>query len=295
MFSVNIAVSQVPVLTRRDILPFDLALYESLGPIFGVALPAFVVVAAARGREGVRELAGRCLRWRVSLRWYLFAFLSVPVLVLLCVGVVFGRALLVVLANRWTDVFTTVLPQLVLLSLCFIVAEEIGFTGFLQARWQDRFGPLKASLLVTIPFAAYHLPVVMVESRLGLAQMHLALAFLGVLAILQLFGRVVIMWLYNVTGSSVLLVGLWHASFDATTSAFGRTFAVPGGTRNADLAGFWIPSAVVAVLAVLVVVLTRGRLAFRPEAASRRRQQSHAAHKGSPEGSSQLTAKERAL
>jgi len=294
-FSVSIAVAQVPVLTRRDILPFDLALYESLGPIFGVALPAFIVVAAARGREGVRELAGRCLRWRVSLRWYLFAFLSVPALVLLCVGAVFGRALFVVLANRWTDVFTTVLPQLVLLSLCFIVAEEIGFTGFLQARWQDRFGPLKASLLVTIPFAAYHLPVVMVESRLGLAQMHLALAFLGVLAVLQLFGRVVIMWLYNVTGSSVLLVGLWHASFDATTSAFGRTFAVPGAIRNADLAGFWIPSAVVAVLAVLLVVLTHGRLAFRSEAASRRRQPSYAAQEGSPEGSSHLTPKERAL
>src|SRR5829696_8301802 len=130
VYAVNSAVALVPVLTRRDILPFDLALYESLGPIFGVALPAFVVVAAARGREGVRELAGRCLRWRVSLRWYLFAFLSVPVLVLLCVGVVFGRALLVVLANRWTEVFTTVLPQLVLLILCFIVAEEIGFTGF---------------------------------------------------------------------------------------------------------------------------------------------------------------------
>ena len=294
-FSVSTAVAQVPVLTGRDILPFDLALYESLGPIFGVALPAFVVVAAARGRDGVRELAGRCLRWRVPLRWYLFAFLSVPALVLLCVGLVFGRALLVVLANRWTDVFTTVLPQLVLLSLCFIVAEEIGFTGFLQARWQDRFGPLKASLLVTIPFAVYHLPVVMVESRFGLAQMHLALAFLGVLAVLQLFGRVVIMWLYNVTGSSVLLVGLWHASFDATTSAFGRTFAVPGGIRNAELAGFWMPSAVVVVLAVLVVVLTHGRLAFPAETASRRMHPSLAAQEVSPERSSQLTPKERAL
>ena len=100
--------------------------------------------------------------------------------------------------------------------------------GFLQARWQSRFGPLKASLLVTVPFAVYHLPSLMVESGLGLAQLHVALAFLGVLAVLQLFGRVVMMWLYNVTGSSVLLVGLWHASFDATTSAFGRTFADPG-------------------------------------------------------------------
>ena len=61
------------------------------------------------------------------MRWYLFAFLSMPALVLLCAGVVFGRALLVVLANRWTDVFTTVLPQLVLLSLLFHRGRGDGF------------------------------------------------------------------------------------------------------------------------------------------------------------------------
>ena len=292
VFSVSVAVAQVPVLTRHDIMPFDLALYDSLGPILGVALPAFVVVAVTGGREGVRELASRCLRWRVGLRWYAFAFLSVPAGALLCAGAVFGRPLLVVLADRWTSLFTAVLPQFVLLVICCIVAEEVGFMGFLQARWQSRFGPLKASLLVTVPFAVYHLPSLMVESGFGLAQLHVALLFLGVLAVLQLFGRVVMMWLYNVTGSSVLLVGLWHASFDATTSAFGRTFAVPGAAWNAEVAGFWIPSAVVVVFAVLVVVLTRGRLAYhspglaRPEPLPLR-----AEGTASPEGSPMLLTK----
>jgi len=292
VFSVSAAVAQPPVLTRHDILPFDLALYDSLGPILGVALPAFVVVAATGGREGVRELASRCLRWRVSVRWYAFAFLSVPAGVLLSAGAVFGRPLLDVLAERWTSLFTAVLPQLVLLIICCIVAEEVGFMGFLQARWQNRFGPLKASLLVTIPFAVYHLPNLMVESRLGLTQLHVALAFLAVLAVLQMFGRVVMMWLYNVTGSSVLLVGLWHASFDATTSAFGRTFAVPGAAFNAELAGFWIPSAVIAVFAVLVVVLTRGRLAYRSAGPARPHQPPLGAERTArPAGSPQLSTK----
>jgi membrane protease YdiL (CAAX protease family) len=292
VFSVSVAVAQPRVLTQHDILPFDLALYDSLGPILGVALPAFVVVAATDGREGVRELASRCLHWRVGLRWYAFAFLSVPAGVLLCAWSLFGHPLLVVLADRWTSLVTVVLPQLVLLIICCIVAEEIGFMGFLQARWQDRFGPLKASLLVTIPFAIYHLPNLMVESGLGLAQFHVALAFLGVLAALQLFGRMVMMWLYNLTGSSVLLVGLWHASFDATTSAFGRTFAIPGAAANAELAGFWIPSAVVAMFAVLVVVLTRGRLAYHSPGDARRGQsQLRAERTASPEGSPLLLTK----
>src|SRR3954467_6834365 len=135
VLSVSVAVAQVPLLTRHDILPFDLALYDALGPLLGVALPAFIVVAATGGKEGVRELASRCLRWRVGLRWYAFAFFSVPVGVLLCAGAVFGRSLFVVLADRWTSLFTAVLPQLALLTVFCIVAEEVGFMGFLQARW----------------------------------------------------------------------------------------------------------------------------------------------------------------
>jgi uncharacterized protein len=265
VFAVNVAVALVPVLTRRDILPFDLALYESLGPILGVALPAFIVVAATSEKDGVRDLARRCLRWRVGLRWYLFAFFAVPVAVALCASAVYGRALLDVVMEKWPLLFTAVLPQLLFLILFFIVAEEIGFMGFLQARLQDRYGPLKASVIVTLPFALYHLPTLMVENGLGLARLHIALGFLGILAILQMFGRIVIMWLYNATGYSVLLVGLFHSSFDATTSAFGRTFVVPGPEGTAFLSGFVIPSAVVAVFAVLVVVFTRGRLSYKPD------------------------------
>lgn len=269
VFAVNIPIVCVPVLTRSDVLPVvEMPLYGILGPILGVALPAFLVVAAARGRAGVRELASRCLRWRVGLRWYLVALLSVPIAALACATVVFGGDLVAVLASRWTQLFTSVLPQLVVLILFAIVAEEIGFMGFLQARWQDRFGPLKASVLVTVPFALYHLPGLIVDSRLGLSDILLILVYLTVLAALQMFGRIVMMWLYNVTGGSVLLVGLWHSSFDATTTAFGRTFAIAGPVWKAEVAGFWIPSAVIVAFALLAVALTRGRLGYRVAAES---------------------------
>ena len=264
VYAVNIALALMPALTRRDILPFDLAPYDSLGDIFGVALPAFLVVAAMHGRAGVRDLACRCLRWRVGARWYLFALFSMPIGVVLCASVIFGLAPLNVLVQKWPLIFTQVLPQLLLLILFFIVAEEIGWMGFLQARLQDIHGPLKASVIVTVPFSLYHLPSLMVENGLGLAQLHLALGFLGILAILQMFGRVAMMWLDTNTRRSVLLAGLFHSSFDATTSAFGRTF-VPGPAETAFLSGFLIPSGVVAMAAVLIVVFTRGRLSYKPD------------------------------
>jgi membrane protease YdiL (CAAX protease family) len=259
VYAVNIAVALSPQLTRRDILPFDLAPYDSLGHIFGVALPAFIVVAAMHGRAGVRDLALRSLRWRVGVRWYLIALLGVPVATVLCASVIFGLAPLNVLVEKWELLFTVVLPQLVLLIVFYNVAEEVGWTGFLQARLQDRHGPLKASVIVTVPFALFHLPSWMVEFELGLTQLHLALLLTGVFGISQFFGRIIIMWLYNNTHYSVLLVGMFHSSFNVTASAFGPFIPLPPGST------FLIAAPVVAVAAMLLVVFTRGRLSYKPE------------------------------
>jgi membrane protease YdiL (CAAX protease family) len=260
VYVINTAVALSPLLTRRDILPFGLAPYDSLGHIFGVALPAFIVVAAMNGKAGVQDLARRSLRWRVGVRWYLFALLGVPVATVLSASALFGLAPLNALVEKWGLLFTVVLPQLVLLIVFYNVAEEVGWTGFLQARLQDRHGPLKASVIVTIPFALFHLPSWMVEFELGLAQLHLALLLTGVFGISQFFGRVIIMWLYNNTHYSVLLVGMFHSSFNVTASAFG-----PFIPREM---GFLIAAGVVAVAAVLMAVFTRGRLSYKPEIAA---------------------------
>jgi uncharacterized protein len=256
--SMSAVVAVIPALTRPGVLPSGLALYDLLGPLLASALPAFVVVAAIGGRTGVRELVARCFRWRVRLRWYAFALLSVPAAVLVVTVLFYGHRMFDVVVDRWPLIFTATLPRLLMLIVC-IVAEEVGFLGFLQARWQRRFSPLTATALVTLPFAAYHLPGTMVVNGFGLAQLHVALAYVAVIGVLQLFGRVVITWIYNATGASVLLAALWHASFDVTTTAFSHTFALPA-VANAAITGFWIPSGVTVAFAVAVAVLTRGRL-----------------------------------
>ncbi len=62
------------VLQERGLLalPVDLSAglafnaVVSVATILGVALPAFLVTAATGGRDGVSDLLGRCLRWRVG-------------------------------------------------------------------------------------------------------------------------------------------------------------------------------------------------------------------------------------
>jgi len=116
MFVVDIMVSLSPLLTRRDVLPFGQAPYDWLVHILGSAVPAFLVTAALHGSEGVRDLAARCLRWRVAVRWLVFALLGMPVAMLLYATAVYGAVPLTALAARWTLVFTQVLPLLVVLS-----------------------------------------------------------------------------------------------------------------------------------------------------------------------------------
>src|SRR2546427_417681 len=45
---------------------------------YGPLLAAVIVASVTRGRDGLKDLLNRCLRWRVELKWYLAALL-VPV------------------------------------------------------------------------------------------------------------------------------------------------------------------------------------------------------------------------
>jgi uncharacterized protein len=242
----------LPPLRVQGGLPFGLALWDSLGNLFGVALAAFLVVAASNGRAGVADLARRCLRWRVGVRWYLVALVAMPVAVPLAATAFYGMTPLYTLVDRWTLLFTLLLPRLLVGIVLFNFTEEIGWMGFLQHRWQDRYGPLKASLLVTIPFTLYHLPVWFVDDGLALA-----LVSLPFFAVIHLGARVVMAWLYNSTGRSVLLVGLFHSTFNATVLYGNKVVPGPGGT--VALLG----SGIVLVAAVVLVIVTRGRLSYQ--------------------------------
>jgi membrane protease YdiL (CAAX protease family) len=247
----------LPPLRIQGGLPFGLPLWDSLASIVGVALPAFLVTAATSGQAGVRDLASRSVRWRVGARWYLVALAGMPVTLLLGATALLGPASVRGLVGTWPLLVTVLAAQLLLRTVLFNLAEEIGWTGFLQARLQDRHGPLLASVLVTVPFGLFHLPFLFVDS--GMAE---ALVMLPVLMVLHLFARVLIMWLYNTTGRSLLLVGLFHASFNATVAT--ARDLLPGPVMTA----FWIATGVTVVTAVVIVVATKGRLSYQPRPAT---------------------------
>jgi uncharacterized protein len=107
----------------------------------GPFLSAFVMTGVTEGRAGVGRFLRRFVLWRVGFRWYLFAFVGVPVLVVLSVVVIPG-----VLGSFQG---LSALDPLYLLGI-FLYAlfpggalgEEPGWRGFALPRLQSLHGPL---------------------------------------------------------------------------------------------------------------------------------------------------------
>jgi uncharacterized protein len=237
-------------------LSFRLA--TAISVIFGLALPAFLVTAAVSGKAGILDLLGRVFRWRVGLRWYLIAILGLPVATLLVASAFLGMAPLQALVENWPLFFTVFVPELLLAVLLIQIFEETAWTGFVQDTLQGRHGPLLASIMVAPAFALFHL----MSNFLEAGQIIMVLVQVDVQAVASIFLRVVIMWLYNSTGRSVLIVALFHSSFNTLS---GSEYTM-GFIRELIAAPISILGAlaIVAVVAVLVAVLTRGCLAYEP-------------------------------
>jgi membrane protease YdiL (CAAX protease family) len=252
------------ILQARGLLALPVDLTEGLGfnavvsisTIFGVALPAFLVTAVANGGAGVRDLLGRSLRWRVGVHWYLAALLGFLAVMMLVESVLRGLGPLEALVGKWPLLFTMFLPE-VLLPFVFIqIFEEAGWTGFMQHILQERRGPVLASVLVAPAFFLMHLPVLLMDSGLGWGLLLVS----GALVITMTFFRIVVMWLYNGSGRSVLIVALFHSAFNSATSLGEQRFTaelIPGPT-------LLYAAGVLVAIAVLVLALTWGRLAYEP-------------------------------
>ncbi len=261
----------VPLLLSRQglgLLPLDLPvpLFQWLATYAGLALPAFLVTAVVGGRAGVADLLRRSLRWRVGVRWYLVALFGVLGGVLILALPLFGAAPLQLLVQQRELLLTAFLPAVLLMVVSTNLPEEVAWTGFLQAQLQERRGPLVASLLTAPAFALMHLPPFFVdgwiaEEGLALAQLPEALLSLGVVMIFAVFFRVAVMWLYNGSGGSLLIVGLFHSAFNVVNSqAITPSFIVD------PTAAALLPLVAVAVVAATLAIATRGRLGYGPRA-----------------------------
>jgi uncharacterized protein len=257
---IGFVTAAIPPIVDSEILPFGLPLHGVVMSL-GAGLAAFLVMAALSGRAGAADLRRRSVRWRVPVRWYLIALLSVPVGATLISLVLYGRPALATPSGGWPRALAEVAAVFVLQLVLFQLAEEIGFTGFLQHHWQDRYHPLKLTLYVALLWAVWHLPDHFAEEGWGVEALISAPVIFAIEVVSLFFARALFVWFYNRTGSSVLLVAIFHASFDAAFNQLSHD-VVPGS----NTARFLIFTGVVVVFATAVIIATKGQLGRAKEA-----------------------------
>jgi uncharacterized protein len=239
-------------LTEPGLLPGGATPHGVLVNVLGSAVPAFIVTALVSGKAGVRDLARRSFRWRVPLRWYLISLLAPLLILLIAVTILYGFAPLRALAQNWLLLFTGFLPALAIMILLNNVAEEIGWTGFVFARFQDRHGPLRAALLTTVFFWLFHVSSFYVDMRSWAT----TALVLGIFLLPQLGSRLITGWLYNSAASSVLIAGLFHSMHNAIVNSTGLVAVV----ELPQFEVLVIMDGIVVLAAAIIAVATRGRL-----------------------------------
>lgn len=213
----------------------------TLGPAVG----AISAAAYGSGTPGVRSLLAQAGRWRVQIRWYFIVLLG-PALIMLA-GFLIWRALggplpPVPPVSTWIS-----LPPLIVALLIPALFEEIGWRGFALPRLQSRYGWIPASLIIGTVWAVFHAPIWFIPDA-GFGGLPFSVFTLFTLALSVLFT-----WLYNGTGSSVLLPALAHAAINAYPLPWNTAvYLLPEGSRGIHLQ---IPVTIVLIVLAVVVVL----------------------------------------
>jgi uncharacterized protein len=243
----------VPILAARGVIPLPApeSVFLTLATL-GVCLAGVGTALAESGRTGVRALLLQVLRWRVRPVWYLAAIL-VPALMPVggfLLGLGLGKpAPPAPPVQVWLSV-----PVLLVALVIPAVLEEVGWRGYALPRLQRRLGPLSASLVLGVVWAGMHLPLWLLPD-FGFADQSIPLYVAQVMAI-----SVVLAWLYNATGGSLLLTGIAHAAVNGWPSPWGIAVqALPPETRLTATADFHVLITVASIaVAVILVIATRG-------------------------------------
>jgi uncharacterized protein len=221
----------------------------------GPTLSAFIMTATTEGREGVRRLLGRYVLWRVGLRWYLFALVGVPLIMLLGT-MVYSMELPNLGALGGPSYLLSYLGYFALVTvLGGPLLEEGGWRGFALPRMERLHGPLLASLILGVLWALWHLPEFLVPSWAASSGGGGVLG-ITLFTLTAITFTIVITWVFNNTRASLLLAILVHASIDTFGGTLAAIFPAKAVTSAFPyLIGF-------GVVAVVLIVLTRGRLDY---------------------------------
>jgi uncharacterized protein len=202
------------------VLPYHHAL-GALGPFCS----AFIISWFEGGSLAIKKLGAKLIHWRIKFHLYLIAIFS-PLVILA------GGGLLAYTINnhpiKLSISTSNEFPEFNL-ALFFIYnlftfgyGEETGWRGFALTHLQNKFSVLKSTLILSIFWAGWHIPLFLY--RPGYSGMEVS----GIIGWLMsvITGAILLSWLYNKSNGSILLVSIFHAAIDIPFTSSGDAYVI---------------------------------------------------------------------
>ena len=232
--------------------PFALVNPDSVAMLsFGPLIAAVVVAALAGGPGRVMTLLRAMVHWRVRWSWYVFAIAGPMFIAAVAGSMVIGLGI-VETSQPGQEFGWSTWAGLPLLFLATGLVggplfEEPGWRGFLLPELERRHTALRATVVVAVVWALWHLPLLISEPT----DQRPPLPFV----VWILAQAVLLTWLYNATGS-VLMAILFHTAANTAN----RILLEPFLGADGFMATWWVMAALYGVAAALAIWWTRGRL-----------------------------------
>jgi len=247
------------VLSVWGILPGDYTIAYILKPFVGPTLAAIIMTYITEGKAGLLSLRDRLKQRRAGWQWYLFILLGIPALLLL--GIIIQPGILASFQGLTPVLLVTYPAYFFIVFFGVALPEEIGWRGFALPRMQPRYGPLWGTLLLGVLWGFWHLLYFLTPYHGGGPGTGLAtfLTNFLIFLLMVLAFAIIFTWVFNHTGGSVFIANLLHTSIDTPQLVWIPLFLAATNETSIDLAtliAFGVP-------ALLIVILTRGRLGYQ--------------------------------
>jgi membrane protease YdiL (CAAX protease family) len=231
---------------------------------FGPFVAGVIMVYLTEGRAGLSRLRHSVTQWRVGWKWLLFVFAGIPALVMLGIIIQPGTLAGFQGLSLHLVVFLLVSYPLNYVLIWFAgggLDEEVGWRGFAWPIMQPRYGPLWGVLLLGILHCFWHLEEFLTPAQGGGPGPGWTpfVTNLPIFLLLVLSVNIIITWVFNHTRGSLFAACSAHASVDTPQAALIPLFPAVGATSM--ILGFTVG---LGVVALLILILTRGRLGYQP-------------------------------
>ncbi len=212
----------------------------------GPSLAGVLLTGIIDGKEGLRGLFSRMVRWRVNMRWYGVALLITPLLLVAILAALTLISPVFVPGIITTGDKTAILVFSIIGGLAAGFFEELGWTGFAIPKMQKKHSAFATSIMLGVIWASWHLLPDFWGSYVAYGEVYVPHFLLWVVALPAY--RILMVWVYNNTGS-LLVAQLMHASF-----AGSQFLLTPSAVSIADsVLWYLIFTAALCVTAVVVV------------------------------------------